>query len=432
MVTTNTMFGDPATGDRIAKALSGALKPLQNRNRGFALPSQLPAQSREAQFGSQSPAPAVAAAQSTPPAGGGAQAQVQTAAPARPVSSYNGAVGSRVDQIIAADSPLMRRAETKGFQVANQRGLGNSSMAAQAAQLSVLDAATPIATADAQDRLTRDMTADELANRLKTTEMNNVTSQNVAATGAAASMYGADKQAEISLKLAEINNRHDLTMQEKDRLAKIELAKMGFSHEVGLAEKDIAARYDLQGMDIASRYDLASMDIASRRDLASMDIEAREKLTRMGIDAQAQENAFNRAFQADQQGIELAARFDLANLDVASRERIVVTQIEAEAAQKALDRALQENLGEKEIAFRQQELDTKMAAAQQERIAAIIAEANSQRMAAYANTLGDPKMPAGARTAVQQSINDQYQQTVNYVQNLYGVSLSYATPSTAP
>jgi len=56
-----------------------------------------------------------------------------------------GQLGMLLDQ----DSPLMQRARTQGLQQAGQRGLLNSSMAVGAAQDSVIDHATPLATFDA-------------------------------------------------------------------------------------------------------------------------------------------------------------------------------------------------------------------------------------------------------------------------------------------
>ena len=62
----------------------------------------------------------------------------------------NQTVQSQLEQVIAADSPLMQQARTRALQQANQRGLLNSSMAATAGQSAVLDAATPIAQQDAR------------------------------------------------------------------------------------------------------------------------------------------------------------------------------------------------------------------------------------------------------------------------------------------
>lgn len=59
-------------------------------------------------------------------------------------------VENRVNNLIAADSPLMQRAASTALQQANGRGLINSSMAVGAGQTAVLDAATNIAGRDAE------------------------------------------------------------------------------------------------------------------------------------------------------------------------------------------------------------------------------------------------------------------------------------------
>lgn len=59
-------------------------------------------------------------------------------------------VQGQLGGILKKDSPLMDRARTSAQQWANQRGLLNSSMAAQAGEAAQIDAATPIAQQDAQ------------------------------------------------------------------------------------------------------------------------------------------------------------------------------------------------------------------------------------------------------------------------------------------
>lgn len=54
-----------------------------------------------------------------------------------------------LDSMLAKDSPLMKRAAMQGKQMANSRGLLNSSMAAGAAQGAMIDRAAPIAIQDA-------------------------------------------------------------------------------------------------------------------------------------------------------------------------------------------------------------------------------------------------------------------------------------------
>lgn len=58
-------------------------------------------------------------------------------------------VVKHLDGILAKDSPLMERARTRGFQIANSRGLLNSSISAGAAMGEMIDRATPIAQQEA-------------------------------------------------------------------------------------------------------------------------------------------------------------------------------------------------------------------------------------------------------------------------------------------
>lgn len=69
--------------------------------------------------------------------------------PSRTVSEEE-TVQYQLGQIIDPNSELMKSARTRGLQYANQRGLLNSSIAAQAAEQAVLDAAIPIAQQDAR------------------------------------------------------------------------------------------------------------------------------------------------------------------------------------------------------------------------------------------------------------------------------------------
>lgn len=61
----------------------------------------------------------------------------------------NDGVASRVAAITSGNSDLMKAARTQGLQQSQRRGLGNSSMAVGAAELSALNAATPIASQEA-------------------------------------------------------------------------------------------------------------------------------------------------------------------------------------------------------------------------------------------------------------------------------------------
>lgn len=67
----------------------------------------------------------------------------------RQVNPQTDTVEGRMAGLLSKDSALMQRAETKGKQYANSRGLLNSSIGAGAAQAAMVDAAMPIAQQDA-------------------------------------------------------------------------------------------------------------------------------------------------------------------------------------------------------------------------------------------------------------------------------------------
>lgn len=89
-----------------------------------------------------------------------------SATPIATPSSVTGdfSVKNQLTGLLSQDSDYMKRADTKGAQYSNQRGLLNSSIGATAAHTAAIDAALPIATADADWANKNRMQADTLAN----------------------------------------------------------------------------------------------------------------------------------------------------------------------------------------------------------------------------------------------------------------------------
>lgn len=122
---------------------------------------------------------APAPAQMTPTtAGDAAQMQastVNTSALAQPTAET---AENRLTGILNKGGPLMQQAATAGQQQAASRGLLNSSMAVQAAQAATYQAATPIATADANSI---NQMAGQNASQFNNTLQSNANAQNTAA-----------------------------------------------------------------------------------------------------------------------------------------------------------------------------------------------------------------------------------------------------------
>lgn len=112
-----------------------------------APPAQQPAPQ-----GNSYTAPSTPAAQPQPPRGIVESAMSQTLPTAGPTHwsvSPEMTVQGQLRTVMDSNSPLMQQARTQGLQVANERGLLNSSIAESAAMDSMYKAALPIAAADA-------------------------------------------------------------------------------------------------------------------------------------------------------------------------------------------------------------------------------------------------------------------------------------------
>ncbi len=86
----------------------------------------------------------------TPRNGQYGQVDATTDPVVRQVNSETDTVQGQLNGLLQRQNPLMQRAYYKGLDMANSRGLLNSSMASEAAQAAMMDAALPIAQQDAQ------------------------------------------------------------------------------------------------------------------------------------------------------------------------------------------------------------------------------------------------------------------------------------------
>ena len=73
----------------------------------------------------------------------------------------------QMDQILAKNSPLMRRARTGALQQMNERGLLNSSIAVEAGQNAVIANALPIASQDANTYFSQGINNQNTTNRFR-------------------------------------------------------------------------------------------------------------------------------------------------------------------------------------------------------------------------------------------------------------------------
>lgn len=191
-------------------------------------------------------------------------------------------VAGNLDKMLAADSPYLQRARSQAAATSNAKGLLNSSMAAGAGVAAGIDAATPIAQADANIYTNaRDRNQDAL----NTGGQFNVSQANTFAL--------ADKEQQADLKKMEINQgytQQNMGLAQQFDLTKMDvqsantLKQMSAQEQIDLAKMAKAQGYNLDTMTVQQINDLQKAAVIQGYDLTKMDKQA--ALTLQQMDAQ--------------------------------------------------------------------------------------------------------------------------------------------------
>ena len=83
--------------------------------------------------------------------------------PSAPFDPADASVATQLGKVLASDSPLLTQARTRAAQVANRRGLLNSSLAVQAGEAAAFDVALPIASQEAGQIQQRNLQGRQIA-----------------------------------------------------------------------------------------------------------------------------------------------------------------------------------------------------------------------------------------------------------------------------
>lgn len=180
-----------------------------------------------------------------------------------------GAAG-RVAQITSSGSPLMQLAQTRGLEQANRSGLRNSSMAVGAAQKSVIDAATPLATTDASLYEQRTKANQDAMNQAG--QFNSSTRATLGSEG---------------LKLAEGSRQFDTSAGLESRKTDINEAQFGqtigeqqrqFDQSAGLEREKMVQQAGQYEAGLANQRTLAQMDADNRLALAGIEADYKNEI----------------------------------------------------------------------------------------------------------------------------------------------------------
>lgn len=218
----------------------------------------------------------------------------------------------QLEQFLGSGSPYLANARKRGEEVAQARQLGNSSIAAGAAERSAIEAAAPLAAADAD--AFRQAAGENInaLNNIKATGMNNASSERIAGMQAATARANLQAQLKHSGQQADLDRMHQMAMGE-------------LSHNLGLQRAAYEHGLDLDQMGANFFYEMqqfAALEDASMR--------------QNGMIAGMQ------AFSNWQQGIQQALTGDY---DVAAQNRLINAYNEGLTAELEFNRQLFNSAG---------------------------------------------------------------------------------------
>ena len=202
----------------------------------------------------------------------------------------NQTVAGQMDGLLNKNSDYMKRAETKGLQVAGSRGLLNTDFAASAAHGAAIDAAMPIAQQDASTYANQSLTNQGYSNQSReynATNDQNMTIQNMNADNAASQFNAASDQ--------------DMTRANMDSSNEANKFNAGQTTQVNQGNQDAqntASQYNASNSQQATLANQAANNRANEFNATSS-----QDMTRANMDS---ENAANQFSAANQQQTNLA------------------------------------------------------------------------------------------------------------------------------
>lgn len=179
----------------------------------------------------------------------------------------NQTVQGQLDEILKKGNPLLDAAEARATKIANARGLVNSSMAAQAGQEAIVNAALPIASQDARTYATQALANQDVENKF-----NQMT-------------YGAD----LDLRQQYQKYLQDNALQDKDNAMKKYITDTTLTVQERMNALDAATR--LAAANISAAATVGAATIASTADMARIASNERIATAQLEFSYAHEENA---------------------------------------------------------------------------------------------------------------------------------------------
>lgn len=175
----------------------------------------------------------------------------------------NELVSSQLQKLLATDSPYLQQARNKAAQTANSRGLVNSAMAAGWGESAAIDAAAPIAQADAgaYTSAARDNQSAQNAVSLNNASAANQAEMARAAAANQASMAAANMQMQDRLNDKQTSNQYQM-QQEQNKFAAAQQDK-NQAFQLEQLKQNMNLAYDKMTVDQTNTYASGYLNIVN-------------------------------------------------------------------------------------------------------------------------------------------------------------------------
>lgn len=255
--------GGTRPSGQTAQGLLGGLANFQEMTGAYSQPMGMDA------FGSEITAPTFAAPSVTRQTVNGPQIDYSQYGPYVREMTDEELTSRQLQGLLASDSPYMRQAALSGQRMAAQRGALSSSIAAGASQASAIQAAFPIAAADAQAfQQIRSQNAAAI-NNTNLAKLQSATNMATSKLQSLTTLATATMQAETQSKVAALNANAQSQIAAMEAQSRREALVFQAAHERSLQALQQQGEMNLAAFQQAGRMDLAAFEQGGRMELAA-------------------------------------------------------------------------------------------------------------------------------------------------------------------
>lgn len=179
-------------------------------------------------------------------------------------------VSNQLAGLLGSNSPYMQQARQSGMQVANARGMLNSSMAAGNSQAAAIQAGMPIAQADASAYQQQQLSNQQYLNQILQQRMSNQAQLNAANASAAGAYAAAELQARAALARQREQLAYSGEQAELDRNFQSFFSQQGYGQQLGLANQAYQHGLGRDAFNLANNMTAANMGFRYNMGLQAM------------------------------------------------------------------------------------------------------------------------------------------------------------------